>query len=79
MHRGPFVLRYINNVKLSPMTCSRQSKWKTMAPLQYQLEVRWSCVQVKISDFVALYVRPWLHTRAKRKAFAERWTPLTVG
>jgi Ca2+-binding EF-hand superfamily protein len=31
--------KYINNVKLSPMTCSRQSKWKTMAPLQYQLEV----------------------------------------
>lgn len=31
--------RYINNVKLSPMTLCRQPKWNTQVPLEYRLQL----------------------------------------
>jgi len=31
--------RYINQVKLSPMKCTRKSKWNSQPPLHYELEV----------------------------------------
>jgi len=32
--------RYVNKVKLTPLTCARPSKWKSMPPLHYELTTK---------------------------------------